>query len=80
MSKELEIKMPKLSDKMESAVICAWLKEEDERVEAGECLFEIETDKVVNEVEATESGILKKILIEEGEEVAVRDTVGILLV
>ena len=80
MSKEIEIKMPKLGDKMESGVICAWLKKEGEEVEEGECLFEVETDKVVNEVEAVEAGILKKILFEEGEEVAVLETVGILTV
>ena len=47
-------------------------------VTAGEPLFEIETDKVVNQIEATESGILKKQLVEEGDTVPVETAVAIL--
>ena len=63
---EKKINMPKLAPEMESGVLCAWLKEEGERVAAGEPLFEIETNKVVNQVAATTSGVLKKQLVEEG--------------
>ena len=45
---------------------------------AGEPLFEIETDKVVNQIEATESGVLKKQLFEEGDTVNVETPVAIL--
>ena len=45
---------------------------------AGEPLFEIETDKVVNQIEATQSGILKKQLFEEGDTVTVDTPVAIL--
>ena len=55
---EKKINMPKLAPEMESGVLCAWLKEEGESVTAGEPLFEIETNKVVNQVEATTSGVL----------------------
>ena len=64
---EKELTMPKLRPEMENGVLCAWLKEEGDTVTAGEPLFEIETDKVVNQIEATESGVLKKQLFEDGE-------------
>ena len=67
---EKKINMPKLAPEMESGVLCAWLKEEGDTVAAGEPLFEIETNKVVNQVEATVSGVLKQQLAEEGDTVA----------
>ena len=75
---EKELTMPKLSSEMKSGVLCAWLKEEGDTVTAGEPLFEIETDKVVNQIEATESGVLKKQLFEEGDTVNVETPVAIL--
>lgn len=74
---EKKINMPKLAPEMESGVLCAWLKEEGESVTAGEPLFEIETNKVVNQVEATTSGVLKKQLVEEGDTVAVDTAVAV---
>ena len=64
---EKKINMPKLAPEMESGVLCAWLKEEGESVAAGEPLFEIETNKVVNQVEATTSGVLQQQQVEEGD-------------
>ena len=55
---EKKINMPKLGPDMETGILCAWLKEEGEPVTVGEPLFEIETNKVVNQIEATESGVL----------------------
>ena len=75
---EKNIHMPKLRPEMKSGVLCAWLKEEGETVSAGEPLFEIETDKVVNQIESTESGILKKQVFEEGDTVQVETPVAIL--
>lgn len=74
---EKKINMPKLASEMESGVLCAWLKEEGESVAAGEPLFEIETNKVVNQVEATTSGVLKKQLVEEGDTVRVDTAVAV---
>ena len=74
---EKKINMPKLAPEMESGVLCAWLKEEGESVAAGEPLFEIETKKVVNQVEATTSGVLKKQLVEEGDTVRVDTAVAV---
>lgn len=75
---EKKINMPKLGPDMENGVLCAWLKEEGEPVTAGEPLFEIETNKVVNQIEATESGVLKQQLAEEGDLVAVNTAVAVL--
>jgi len=73
-----KLTMPKLRPEMEKGVLCAWLKEEGEKVEAGEPVFEVETDKVVQQIEASESGILSKQLAEEGDEISVFDSVGII--
>ena len=70
--------MPRLRPEMEKGVLCAWLKEEGDTVAAGEPLFEIETNKVVNQVEATVSGVLKKQLVEEGDTVRVDTAVAVL--
>ena len=51
--------------------------EEGDTVAAGEPLFEIETNKVVNQVEATVSGVLKKQLAEEGDTVCVDTAVAV---
>ncbi len=75
---EKKINMPKLGPDMETGILCAWLKEEGEPVTAGEPLFEIETNKVVNQIEATESGVLKQQLAEEGDLVAVNTAVAVL--
>lgn len=72
------VKMPKLSPEMESGVLCAWLKDEGDAVEVGDALFEIETDKVVNQIEATEAGTLKKQLFEEGDTVPVNAAVAVM--
>ena len=75
---EKEIKMPKLRPEMKEGVLCAWLKEEGDRVSVGEPVFEIETDKVVNQVESTENGVIKKLLFEDGDTVAVDIAVAII--
>lgn len=67
----MKLTMPKLSDEMEKAVLCAWLKEPGEAFKKGEPLFEIETSKVVNQVEAPADGVMGEQLVEEGDEVEV---------
>jgi pyruvate dehydrogenase E2 component (dihydrolipoamide acetyltransferase) len=66
-----EIKMPKLSDTMEEGTINVWLKTEGERIQKGDVLLEIETDKADMEFEAYMSGTLAKILVPAGETVSV---------
>jgi len=60
---------------MESGTIVKWLKSEGEAVEKGEPLYELDTDKVTQEVEAEASGVLLKIAVSEGE-VEVGHTIG----
>lgn len=72
------IKMPKLSADMENGVLVAWCKQPGETVKKGEVLFEVETDKVVSEIESTGNGILEKVLVEEGDEVKVDEIVAVL--
>jgi pyruvate dehydrogenase E2 component (dihydrolipoamide acetyltransferase) len=62
-----EIKLPRLGQGMESGTIVKWLKAEGDAVEKGEPLYELDTDKVTQEVEADASGILLKITVAEGE-------------
>jgi pyruvate dehydrogenase E2 component (dihydrolipoamide acetyltransferase) len=62
-----EIKLPRLGQGMESGTIVKWLKSEGESVQKGEPLYELDTDKVTQEVEADASGVLLKIAVAEGE-------------
>lgn len=55
--------MPKLSDTMTEGVVIAWHKHEGDRIESGDALAEIETDKAVMDLEAFGSGTLRKILV-----------------
>ena len=75
---EKTMKIPKLRPEMQNGVLCAWLKNEGDEVKAGEPVYEIETDKGVNQIEATDSGVLKKQLCEEGDTVDVLSPVAIL--
>jgi pyruvate dehydrogenase E2 component (dihydrolipoamide acetyltransferase) len=62
-----EVKLPRLGQGMESGTIVKWLKGEGDRVEKGEPLYELDTDKVTQEVEAEAAGVLLKIAVREGE-------------
>jgi pyruvate/2-oxoglutarate dehydrogenase complex dihydrolipoamide acyltransferase (E2) component len=70
-----EVKLPRLGQGMESGTIVKWLKAEGDKVEKGEALYELDTDKVTQEVEAEASGVLLKIAVTEGE-VEVGKTIG----
>src|SRR5690606_7100716 len=61
------IKMPRLSDTMEEGVVAKWIKQKGDKVEEGDILAEIETDKATMEFESFYSGTLLHIGIEEGE-------------
>src|SRR3954471_15805456 len=62
-----EVILPRLGQGMESATIVGGLRSEGEPVEKGEPLFELDTDKVTQEVEAEAAGVLLKIAVAEGE-------------
>jgi len=71
------VKLPRLGQGMEAGTIVKWLKSEGERVEKGEPLYEIDTDKATQEVEAEESGVLLKIAVSSGE-VPVGQTIAVI--
>jgi pyruvate dehydrogenase E2 component (dihydrolipoyllysine-residue acetyltransferase) len=62
-----EVKLPRLGQGMESGTIVRWLKSEGEPVSKREPLYELDTDKVTQEVEAEADGVLLKIVVPEGE-------------
>jgi pyruvate dehydrogenase E2 component (dihydrolipoamide acetyltransferase) len=66
-----QMTLPRLGQGMESGTIVRWLKQEGDRVEKGEALYELDTEKVTQEVEAEAAGVVLKILAGEGEEVDV---------
>lgn len=70
--------LPALGQTMEQGTITRWFKAEGDSVSKGEALYEVMTDKVNIEVEATESGILRKILAQADEIVPVGGLVGII--
>ncbi|MFL0246374.1 biotin/lipoyl-containing protein [Candidatus Clostridium stratigraminis] len=73
-----EIKMPKLSENMEKGVLAGWNIKIGDVVKKGDILFEVETDKVVSEIESLEEGILKEAFFEEGDEVRVGETIAVI--
>ena len=68
--------MPKLGETMEEGEIIRWLKKEGEKVEKGEPILEVATDKANIEVEAPVSGFLRKIIASEGEIIPVTRTIA----
>ncbi|MDQ1316436.1 MAG: hypothetical protein QG588_83, partial [Candidatus Poribacteria bacterium] len=72
------IVMPQLASTMESGTIVKWLKQVGDEVVEGEPIIEITTDKVDVEVESPASGTLLKILVNEGDEVPVKNPVGVI--
>jgi pyruvate dehydrogenase E2 component (dihydrolipoyllysine-residue acetyltransferase) len=73
-----EITMPKLSDTMEEGTILRWLKRIGDRIEKGEVLAEVETDKADMELEADKAGTLAEIRVPEGQAAAVGAVLAIL--
>jgi len=63
--------MPMLGEVMEEGRIVAWRKHIGDRVEKGETIMEVEMDKATMEVESPVSGVVKEILVPEGETVPV---------
>jgi pyruvate dehydrogenase E2 component (dihydrolipoamide acetyltransferase) len=74
----VEVSLPRLGQGMEAGTIVRWLKSEGDSVEKGEALYELDTDKVTQEVEAEASGTLLKILAQEGAEIAVGKRIAVI--
>ncbi|RPI24726.1 MAG: dihydrolipoyllysine-residue succinyltransferase, partial [Chloroflexota bacterium] len=76
-SQAYQIVVPELGESVLEATVSRWIKKEGERVNAGEPVVELETDKVNLEVGATRAGILKRIERQESEDVKVGDVLGL---
>ncbi|MDC1408900.1 biotin/lipoyl-binding protein, partial [Candidatus Puniceispirillum sp.] len=75
----IEIKMPALSPTMTTGTLAKWLVGEGDRVNLGDVIAEIETDKATMEVESVDDGIMAKIFVDAGtENVAVGAVIAVL--
>lgn len=72
------INMPRLSDTMEEGVVAKWLKQKGDKVQEGDILAEIETDKATMEFESFYEGVLLHIGVEEGETAPVDQLLAII--
>ena len=75
---EVDVSMPRLGQEMVKGTIVEWYKKEGERVDEGEPLFLVDTQKATIDVEAEVAGVLKKILVNENEEADVGQAVAIM--
>jgi len=73
-----KVVMPKLSEQMESGKIIKWLKKEGDRIQSGDILAEVETDKADFEMEAFGAGVLRKILVPAGNKATVGSLIGVI--
>jgi pyruvate dehydrogenase E2 component (dihydrolipoamide acetyltransferase) len=73
-----QVVMPKLSPTMEEGQLSRWLKKEGDKVSMGEPLAEIDTDKATMEMQALSNGVLRKILIAEGESAPLGQPIAII--
>ena len=74
----IDVRMPKLSDSMESGVIIRWMKAPGDAVAKGEPIAEVETDKADVELEASDNGVLSQITVPEGQSAAVGAVIAVL--
>ena len=72
-----EIKIPELAESITEGTIAQWVKKVGDRVEKGEFIMELETDKVNAEIISEEAGVLTQILAEEGDTVNVGQVVAV---
>ena len=72
-----QVIMPKLSDAMTEGRLLQWLKKEGDRVQGGDVLASIETDKTEIELESFGAGVLRKVLVAEGDMVPVGKLIAI---
>ncbi|MBV9166415.1 MAG: lipoyl domain-containing protein [Solirubrobacterales bacterium] len=78
MPEHVPIVVPKAGMNMVEATVIAWRKSPGERVEAGEPVVDLETDKVQLQVQAPVAGVLREVLAAVDEDVAVGATLGVI--
>lgn len=74
----LDIVVPQVGEAVSDVTLVTWLKTEGDEVEAGEALFELDTDKAILEVEAFDAGTVHEIRVPNGSTVQPLDVVGVL--
>ena len=72
----VDMVMPKMGESIVECTIISWLKQPGDRIEADDSILEVATDKVDTEVPASHSGILKEILVKDGDVVAIGSPVA----
>ena len=72
-----EITMPKLSDTMTEGTLVKWKKKVGDKVESGEVIAEVETDKATMEMESFDEGVLTEIYVQEGQKVEVGQRIAL---
>lgn len=72
------IVMPKWGLEMREGTVQDWLVREGERIEVGQALVDVETDKISNAVEAPDAGLLRRIVAQSGETLPVKALLGVL--
>lgn len=77
---KIKLKLPRYGMNMEEATVVKWLKRAGDPIAAGDGLYEIETEKVTQVVEALSDGTMLEILVPEGEVAAVGQEVCIVAV
>ena len=78
MTSVTEIRLPQFGMGMQEGTIIAWFKREGDPVAAGEVVAEIEAEKVTEELVATGTGVLQRILVPEDETVAVNELLAVI--
>ena len=73
-----KIMMPKLGMEMTEGTVVAWSCQEGDRINAGDVVVQIETEKITYEVEASAAGILRKIVVREGEVRPIGELLGVI--
>ncbi len=72
----IDVIMPQMGESITEGTLTRWLKQAGDRVERDEPLFEISTDKVDTEIPAPAAGVLKEVLVKEGDTVAINTVVA----
>lgn len=75
---EQELKMPKYGITMTDGEVLTWFKHEGQVVEKGEAVLEFRENKAIHEIVAEESGVLTRILVQEGQRAKIGATLGII--
>ncbi len=73
-----EVRMPRIDDSMTEGTVTRWLKNVGESIQTGEPVLEIETSKVTYEIEAPGNGLLRLILVLEGNSIPINELLGII--